>query len=113
MIRTRGKNMIKEGKFGVNEAVCLVTMAICNKIFSTTPGYITRTIGNTGWYMTLISCATALVFFILIYLLLKRFPGKNIVEIYDASLGRAVGFIFSFADGVIFIKCRHLYKRIY
>lgn len=103
--------MIKEGKFGVSEAVCIVTIAICNKIFSTTPGFITRVIGNTGWYMTLISCATALVFFGFIYLLLKRFPGSNIVEIYDASLGRVMGFIFSFLLMVSFLLSVGIYTR--
>jgi spore germination protein (amino acid permease) len=105
--------MIKEGKFGVNEAVCLVTIAICNKIFSTTPGSVTRTIGTTGWYMTLISCASALVFFIFIYLLLKRFPGKNIVEIYEASLGRIIGFIFSFLLMVSFLSGSGIYTSEY
>ena len=103
--------MIKEGKFGVHEAVCLVTLAICNKIFSTTPGYVARTVGTTGWYMTLISCVTALVFFTFIYLLLKRFPGKNIVEIYDASLGRVIGFIFSFLLMVSFLSGSGIYTR--
>ncbi|MGI6584994.1 MAG: GerAB/ArcD/ProY family transporter [Lutisporaceae bacterium] len=86
-------------------------MAICNKIFSTTPGYITKVIGNTGWYMTLISCATALVFFGFIYLLLKRFPGRNIIEIYDASLGRVMGFIFSFLLMVSFLLSVGIYTR--
>lgn len=88
--------MIKEGKIGVQEAICLVTIAIVNKIFFTSPGYLTRAVGNTGWYMTLIAMCSALVFFTFIYLLLKRFPGKNIVEIYDAVLGRIGGFLFSF-----------------
>lgn len=103
--------MIKEGKFGVHEAVCLVTIVICNKVFSSTPGYLTRTVGTAGWYMTLISCASALVFFTFIYLLLKRFPGKNIVEIYDASLGRVIGFIFSFLLMVSFLSSVGIYIR--
>ena len=103
--------MIKEGKFGVYEAVCLVIIAICNKIFSTTPGYVTRTIGTTGWYMTLISCTTAIAFFALIYLLLKRFLGKNIVEIYDTSLGRVVGFVFSFLLMASFLLSVGIYAR--
>ena len=103
--------MIEEGKFGVREAVCLVTIAMCNKIFSTTPGYVTRTIGTTGWYMTLISCAVAVAFFTFIYLLLKRFPGKNVVEIYDASLGRVGGFIFSFLLMVSFLSSVGIYTR--
>ena len=88
--------MLKEGRFGVHEAVCLITISICNKIFFTTPSYLTRSVGSAGWYMTMVSLASALVFFTFIYLLLKRFPGKNIVEIYEASLGRVIGFVFSF-----------------
>ena len=103
--------MLKEGKFGVHEAICLVTIAICNKIFFTTPGFLMRTVGTAGWYMTLISCAVALVFFTFIYLLLKRFPGKNIVEIYEASLGQVIGFIFSFGLMVSFLASSGIYIR--
>ncbi|MEN6624223.1 MAG: endospore germination permease, partial [Smithella sp.] len=50
---------------------------------------------NTGWYMVLLSAAIAFVGFLFIYLLLKRFPGKDIAEIFDLTLGRILGFVFS------------------
>jgi spore germination protein KB len=106
-----GSYMIKEGKFGVHEAICLITIAICNKIFFTTPGYVTRSVGTASWYMTVISCVSALVFFTFIYRLLKRFPDKNIVEIYDASLGRLVGFVFSFGLLVSFLAYSGIFTR--
>lgn len=87
--------MIKEGKFGVQEAVWLTTIAISTKVFFTSPATLAKIVGNTGWYMTLVSAATALIGFFFIYLLLKRFPNKDIVEIFDLSLGRVLGFIFS------------------
>ncbi|MCX7746513.1 MAG: spore germination protein [Clostridia bacterium] len=103
--------MLKEGKIGIQEAICLVTIAICNKIFFTTPGFFTRIVGNAGWYMTFISLASALMFFTFIYLLLKRFPGKNIVEVYDAALGRGIGFLFSFALMVSFLAASSFLTR--
>lgn len=87
--------MIKEGKFGVQEALWLTTIAISAKVFFSSPATLTGIVGNSGWYMTIISAAIALVGFLFIYLLLKRFPKKDIVEIFDLSLGRIFGFIFS------------------
>lgn len=88
--------MIKEGKFGVHETVCLLTIAVCNKIYFTAPGYVNRAVGSAAWYMTLVSAVVAIIMFTFIYLLLKRFPGKDLVEIYSRSMGRVAGFIFSF-----------------
>lgn len=87
--------MIKEGKIGVLEAIWLVTLAISAKVFFSSPSTLAGLVGNTGWYMTLISALIALVGFMFIYLLLKRFPGKDLMEIFDISLGRFLGFAFS------------------
>lgn len=87
--------MIKEGKFGVQEAVCLTAIAISAKVFYSSPATLTGIVGSAGWYMTILSATVALIGFLFIYLLLKRFPGKDIVEIFDLSLGRFFGFIFS------------------
>jgi len=38
-----------------------------------------------------------MVIFTLVYLLLCKWPGKNIIEIYELSVGRFIGTIFSFA----------------
>lgn len=87
--------MIKEGKIGVREAIWLVTLAISAKVFFTSPSMMVGSVGNAGWYMTLISALIALIGFMFIYLLLKRFPGKDIMEIFDISMGRFLGFAFS------------------
>ncbi|HZJ83020.1 MAG TPA: endospore germination permease [Clostridia bacterium] len=87
--------MIKEGKFGVQEAIWLTTITISSKIFYTSPGLVAGIVGNTGWYMTLISMGTAILGFTFIYLLLKRFPGKDIITIFNDTMGGIIGFIFS------------------
>lgn len=103
--------MINEGKFGVTEAVCLVTVSISSRILLASPSYVTRTLGTATWQMTLISAMITMVFFAFIYILLKRFPGKNIVEIYDLSLGRIIGFIFSFILMAFFLASAGMFMR--
>jgi spore germination protein KB len=88
---TRRNRMIKEGKFGLFEAICLTTLIIVPKIFYTTPMVLTRDLGTAAWYGTLISCISSIIFFMLLYLLMKRFPGKNLVEVFEASLGKILG----------------------
>jgi spore germination protein KB len=95
--------MIKEGKFGAREAISLVTITICNKIFFTSPGRLATLVGNAGYQMTLISCGTAMMLFTIVYFLLKRFPGMDIIEIFNISLGKVLGFIFSFILAVFFL----------
>ncbi|NMB96236.1 MAG: GerAB/ArcD/ProY family transporter, partial [Clostridiaceae bacterium] len=89
--------MIKEGNLGPQEAICLITITIVTRVFFTSPSVITRFVGSAGWLMTLISATTAMIIFYLVLLLLRKWPGKNIIEIYELSTGRYIGFIFSFA----------------
>jgi spore germination protein (amino acid permease) len=87
--------MLKEGKFGVSEAVCLVSITITTKVFYTSPSLLADLLGTSSWYMTLISAATACLGFVFIYLLLKRFDGNDIVQIYKTAFGRFLGSVFS------------------
>lgn len=97
--------MIKEGKFGPQEAISLITITIVTMVFFTSPSSLARVVGTATWYMTLISAATAALGFTFVYLLLKRFPGKNIVEIFEITLGRFLGFIFSGLLLALFLLC--------
>lgn len=97
--------MIKEGKFGAHEMICLVVIAMGNKaLFSAVSEFLDLS-ATSAWIMTLISCASASLLFIFVYKLLKRFPGKNLMEIFDITLGRAVGFVFSLAFAVAILFC--------
>ncbi|MDI9476160.1 MAG: GerAB/ArcD/ProY family transporter [Natronincolaceae bacterium] len=87
--------MIEEGKLGVQEAVWLITIAIISKVFFSGPTTMVAIVGNADWYVTILSAAIAMIGFVFIYLLLKRFPEKDITEIFNLSLGRFFGFIFS------------------
>jgi spore germination protein (amino acid permease) len=86
--------VISEGKIGVQEAICLVVIATGNRVFFTAPTVVSQAVGNAGWYMSVISNAVTLFSFTFIFLLLKRFPGKDILEIFKVAFGRILGFIF-------------------
>ncbi len=104
--------MIKEGKFGVHEMVSLLVIAMTNKIFFSTASRFLGIAATSAWLMTLISCLSAVLLFTFVYLLLKRFPGKNMIEIFDITLGRATGFAFSLALAVaIFFCCSMLLRE--
>lgn len=83
--------MNNQGHFGLFEVISLTTLVIVSKIFYTSMAAVVKAVGTAAWYETLISCLVSIVFFLLIYLLIKRFPGKNIVEIYEAVLGKIAG----------------------
>lgn len=95
--------MIKEGKIGVQETIFLVVIALSNRIFFTAPAVVARAVGTGSWYMALISNAVAIAFFSLIVLLLKRFPGKNLLEIFPMVFGRVIGFCVSAVYAISFI----------
>jgi spore germination protein KB len=88
--------MIKEGKIGLHEAIAISTLSIVTKVFYTNPSAVVKSTGTAGWYATLISVLASALIFLIIYALLKRFPGKDLNDIFDIVFGKVVGKAFSF-----------------
>lgn len=86
--------MIREGNFGYHEAISLLVITIITKVFFTSPAILVDIVGTAGWYMTIISVLAAIFAFMFLYMLLKRFPNKNIMEIADLVLGKWGSIIF-------------------
>ncbi|NLE24449.1 MAG: endospore germination permease [Clostridiaceae bacterium] len=95
--------MIKEGNFGYHEAITLLVITIITKTFFTSPAVLVGIVGTAGWYMTLVSATTAIFAFMFLYLLLKRFPKKNIMEIADVVLGKWGSVIFLLLFGAFLL----------
>ncbi len=95
--------MIKEGKFGTAEAIYLMTLVIASKTFYTSIRVMIKTTGTAAWYMTLVSCITTIIFFLMISLVMKRFPGKNLVEIFELVTGRFFGKILTLIFSAYFV----------
>ncbi len=83
--------MIKEGKFGTYEAVCLTSITIISKLFfGNISGLITES-GTAAWQVTGIACLISMFFFFIICKLMERFPGQNIIEVFQQVFGRFAG----------------------
>lgn len=95
--------MLKEGKFGYHEAISMIVITVFIRVFFTSPGRIAEHVGTAGWYMTIISGLTAAFLFMFSYLLMKRFPDKNIMQINDLVLGKAAGSVMSIIIAVFII----------
>ncbi|MCX7920729.1 MAG: spore germination protein [Clostridia bacterium] len=95
--------MMKEGNFGIREAVYLTILVLITKIFYTSIRVVVKTTGTASWYSTLISCVTSIVLFLLLYTLMKRFPGKDLVQIFDKVTGKIIGKILSLVFVLYFI----------
>ena len=87
--------MTRDGKFGKTEAVCLLTITMTSKVFFSNPAAFISYVGNSAWYATLISASVSAVMFYFIYLLLKRFEGDDLPQIFEKSMGRWAGGILS------------------
>lgn len=92
-----------EGSIGTFEAVCMVTIVIITKIFYSSVSVVVANTGTAAWYSTIIACLTGMFFFFLIYLLMKRFPGYNIAEIFETVVGKVLGKILTLIFSMYFI----------
>lgn len=106
--------MSKGGTFGTYETISLVSMIIIVKIFYTSVTAVVTMEGTSGWYGTIISCITSMFFFSLLYLLMKRFPGKDITQIYEAITGKVIGKILTliFSAYVLYYAASNLREFI-
>ncbi|KNY28834.1 spore germination protein [Pseudobacteroides cellulosolvens ATCC 35603 = DSM 2933] len=87
--------MIKEGKIGTMEAISISTIFLTTKAFYINPGTVIKLTGTAGWYTTQISVLGSVLLFMIVYLLMKRFPGNDLINIFDIVTGRFLGKIFS------------------
>lgn len=99
----RGRKMIKEGKFGTHEAICLAILVMITKIFYTSVRVLIRITGTASWYATLISSLVSMLLFLMLCLLMKRFPGKDLVGIFEEVTGKIIGKFLSLIFVVYFL----------
>jgi len=83
--------MIKEGNFGVKEAIAVTTIAITTKILYTTTARHVEATGTAAWYIPLLALIITLFMFYMLCILMKRFPNNNLIEIFDMVLGKFFG----------------------
>ncbi|MCH3965936.1 MAG: spore germination protein [Clostridium sp.] len=94
--------MIREGNIGLYETVCIVMIFLLDKIFYTSTAVIVYKFGTAAWYCTVMSCILSILFFLIICILMRKFPGHNIIEIFELVLGKFIGKITGIAFCIYF-----------
>ncbi len=94
--------MIREGRLGVFEAVTLLFWPIMGKIFLSYASGIIKENTSAAWIAVFLGCLAALILFLPLYALMKRFPGEDMVSIGVKSAGPFLGNLLT-AVIVIFI----------
>ncbi|MHB8065406.1 MAG: GerAB/ArcD/ProY family transporter [Ruminiclostridium sp.] len=95
--------MIKEGKFGTIEAVALTTVVLITKAFYTSIRVLVKATSTSAWFATLISCGGSILLFLLVYLLMKRFPNKELLEIFEIVTGKFIGKLLALVFSAYFV----------
>jgi spore germination protein (amino acid permease) len=100
----RGRiKMIKEGNIGPQGSLAIATVVLVTKVFYTNPGTVIKGTATASWYVTLLSVLVSLILFQFVYMLLKRFPGKSLSEVFEKVWGKFLGKLLSIVFIAYFI----------
>ncbi|MFZ5645479.1 MAG: GerAB/ArcD/ProY family transporter [Bacillota bacterium] len=105
--------MQEEGKFGLAEAVVLLTMSNMARIFMTFPRGIIELAGPAAWLTPLPGLMLALLGVYIFWLLLKPHPDKTIVEITESALGPVFGTAINVIYVIFFLFVGMTFSRIF
>lgn len=94
---------MKEGRFGFLEGLSLTIIVLVSKVFYTSPMMLIKELGTAAWLGTLVSCWTSGAFFLLLYLLMKRFPGQDLFQIFELVAGKVAGRAFILLFSLYFL----------
>lgn len=85
---------LKEGRISAHGVFSLLSILLITQLFLGVPRVMTKEGGSAGWILMVLSAAVASIGVFILVKLLKRFPGKNFLEIAEIVWG-APGRIFA------------------
>lgn len=103
--------MIKEGKFGLSEAIILLILSNMARIFLPYPRLLAELGGPAAWMTPIGGLAVALAGVYLMTLVLKKSPDSTIIEITEEALGPVAGIAVNLVVVSFFISVSMLFTR--
>ncbi|MFX4261581.1 GerAB/ArcD/ProY family transporter [Pelotomaculum propionicicum] len=103
--------MIKEGKFGLSEAIILLILSNIARIFLPYPRLLAELGGPAAWMTPLGGLAVALAGVYLMTAVLKKSPDKTIIEISEDAFGPVVGIAVNLVVISFFLSVSMLFTR--
>ncbi|MBV4419191.1 spore germination protein [Clostridium tyrobutyricum] len=95
--------MIREGNMGLFETLSIIMILITNKMCYSSTSILIYKVGTAAWYGTIISCIISILFFLVICSFMKKFPGHNLLSIFEIVLGKFFGKIVSLIFSIYFL----------
>lgn len=103
--------MSTEEKIGYHEALTLLVITLSAKIFLSFPRNMALLGDAAGWIIPLLSGIYSLVGYFFLSTLLRKFPGKNIIQISNKIGGGIVGKLIGTLFFLFFLLITSLYLR--
>ncbi len=103
--------MSSEEKIGYHEALTLLVITISAKIFLSFPRNMALLGDAAGWIIVLLSGIYSLVGYFFLSALLRKYPGKNIIQISHQVGGGIIGKLTGVAIFLFFLAITSLYLR--
>ncbi|MCL6590183.1 MAG: spore germination protein [Firmicutes bacterium] len=105
--------MIREGRFGVFEAVTLILWPALAKIYLSYSSIIIQENCSGAWIAVIIGCITACLWFLPLAALFKRFPGEDLAGIAETAAGPVIGKLLTgIVVGYFFISTALVLRQI-
>lgn len=103
--------MSAEKKIGYHEALTLLMITLSAKIFLSFPRNMALLGDAAGWIIVFLSGIYSLVGYFFLSTLLRKYPGKNIIQIAHQVSGGIVGKLLGVAFFLFFLAITSLYLR--
>lgn len=104
---------IQTGRFGMAEAIVLLTMSSMARIFLTFPRSLVEIAGEAAWLASLAGLVLALVQVYVLHLVLKPHPQKNILDVTEMALGRVAGTAANLVYVSLFVLTAAIFTRTF
>lgn len=102
---------LKEGKIKPQGLFILMTLLLVTKLFLGVPQAMAAEGDTAAWLLILLSALAAIPGIYALITILTRFPGKNLIEISELLLGRAMAIIIGLTLSGFFILIASLVVR--
>lgn len=103
--------MSSEEKIGYHEALALLAITLSAKIYLSFPRNMALLGDAAGWSIVLLSGIYSLVGYFFLSALLRKYPGKNIIQIAHQLGGNIIGKLIGFGFFLFFLAITSLYLR--
>lgn len=103
--------MIKEGKFGLAEAIILLAVSNIARIFLPYPRYLVELGGSAAWMTPIGGLLVALAGVYLMSLVLNKNPNHTIIEINEKVFGPFMGIVINIVIVFFFLTVSALFAR--